>query len=185
MKRTCILAIIAMAISVNAATIKWGATGQTKYGSTTLTTGKATIYLVYLGENVSDWSSWSYSSDFSETKVGSTSTTGLGTVTVSSTILTPGNAIGGLDHIGDTFASGKSSFGILYTTTQEGKDYYYQGGTFTYDTSSTSYNAAPDMYTYTSSSAPNANASWTPVPEPSTAALALAGLALLLKRRKA
>ena len=185
MKNICILVIMAIAISANAATIKWGASGQTKYESTTLTTGKTDIYLVYLGESVSDWSSWSYSSDFANTKVDSTTTSTLGTVTASSVGVTAGSSIGGLDHIANTFNPGASSFGILYMTKQDGKDYYYQGGTFTYSTSSSNYNAAQDMYTYTSSSAPNASATWKAVPEPSVALMGLLGLGMLLKRRRA
>ena len=101
--------------------------------------------------------------------------------------VTEGKALGGLDSVAALLADKASSFGILYTTTQGGQDYYYLGQVFTFDTSSSSYNPTTSTFTATSTSAPpqgNAGA-WTAVPEPSSAALALAGLALLLKRRKA
>ena len=188
MKHIASLALIALlATTASAATIKWGASGAAYYGDTLLKNDASTAYLVYLGENKSDWTSYNFKTDFEDSRLQSKAMSALGAAGSNNQFkVTEGSAIGGIDSLEALFADKKSSFGILYTTTQGGKDYYYLGQVFTFDSTNTSaYNGTTQTFTATSTSAPGKTTTWTPVPEPSTAALALAGLALLLKRRKA
>ena len=188
MKRIVTLSLIALtAIAAQAATIKWGASGTANYGSTLLKSGASTAYLVYLGENVSDWSGFSFADDFVGSRLASKDTTTYANIGSNSFIATEGSSLGGLDSVSANLTDKKSSFGVLFTTTQGGKDYYYLGDVFTFDTSSTSYNGTTKIFTATSTAAPSSSATWTEaaVPEPATGALALAGVALLFRRRRA
>ena len=186
MKQILIALCAFMCVTAQSATIKWGGTGAVNYGDTKLKNGAATAYLVYLGESVTDWSSWSYSESFETSQLASKATTSLSSIGNGNTFaVTVGSALGGISNISSVLKDGASSFGIIFTTTQDGVDYYYQGDVFTYDTSSSNYSSTTDTFTSTTTVAPTATDKWTAVPEPSTAALALAGLALLLKRRKA
>ncbi len=187
MKSILAFSLIALtAICSQAATIKWGGTGQAYYGSTRLTSG-GTAYLVYLGENQSNWSGFDYANDFEGSRLQSKSTAPLGAIgAANSFTATEGSALGGIDSVSDKLTDGKSSFGVLFTTTQDGKDYYYLGDVFTFDTTSGNYNGTTKIFTATSTVSPNASAQWSEaIPEPATGALALAGVALLFKRRRA
>ena len=186
MKHITTLALFALlAIGANAATIKWGASGAAYYETTRMAKDGATAYLVYLGKNASDWSNFNYATDFADSQAASKNTAATGSVGTSNNfIVTENSAIGGISNISAVLTDKESSFGVLFTTTQGGKDYYYLGDTFVFDKSSANFNATTQMYTFTSTVAPSSSATWTPVPEPGTAAMALLGLGMLIRRRR-
>ena len=187
-KITAFALLVALATSASAATIKWGASGQTYYGDTKLTGSASTAYLVYLGEKQSDWSSFDYATDFEGTRLASKAMSSLGGAGANNQFkVVDGEALGGIDSVSAIFTDKVSSFGVLFTTTQGNKDYYYLGDVFTFDTTSSSYNGTTSTFTATSTAAPGKTATWTQaaVPEPGTAALALLGIGMLIRRRRA
>ena len=192
MKRLLTLAIIAtIGIQANGATINWGA-AKSYFGTSSLGS-KATGYLIYLGSAGVTWADTTVDykaiADGTSEKYLSTKTSSTGKVSgqVSATEdVTP--VYSGAETI---ITDGDSVFGVMLTfvNNDDGKTYYHLGGTFLFDTTSTTYTAANKTFTWTDSAVASnsdvASQGWVAVPEPSSAALALAGLALLLKRRKA
>ena len=157
MKRIASIAFfILLATTATAGTIKWGASGAAYYGNTLLKNdGSTYAYLVYLGENVSSWDSFSFKDDFEESRLASKQPSALGSTGTGNTFsVTEGAALNGLDHVTALLTDKKSSFGVLFVTKQEGNDYYYLGDVFTYDTTSTSYTSATSTYTATSTASP-------------------------------
>ena len=180
-----ILAVMAFAVSAQAAQIAWNLTAIKFDGSTITSAGtEFTASLFYLGNGGSLATTYT-KADIEALNVvesvSGTNTKGANNGTYTLTV--------GSDKNGDVF-------GMLLSYTTGGKTYYNISST-TYtlsgfaDATSTvdKYNLTAANMTYTTADASTTKASpgggWTVVPEPSTAALALAGLALLLKRRKA
>ncbi len=186
----------ALCLSANAATVSWGLTGVTYFGSTNLKTENATGYLVYLGDK-SSWDDYGTANIVDIVKNGSTDYPSIavnsknGQVSSTAQIDTDTSfAFNSSTKIG-TAPSG-SYFGILYAYTKGTDQYYFAGSVYQFsDTDTTHYNSDLQTFTWkddklpTNTDSTGASQGWVAVPEPSTAALALAGLALLLKRRKA
>ena len=79
MKHIASFALIALlATTASAATIKWGASGYAYYGDTKLTGAASTAYLVYLGENKDDWTSYNFRAGFENSRLASKDMSSLG-----------------------------------------------------------------------------------------------------------
>ena len=180
-----VLALVA--VSASAAQIKWGSAGQLFNGDTAMTKANGystTAYLVYLAG--SSWDSFDMTAFAADTSsaLGTKTANALGTVSNTSNnyALNVGDSIPGTS---DKVVDGGSSFGIIFMSTGAdfGADtYYVQSDVFTFDTKSSSYDAA--IESFTAAGAAPKGTTWTAVPEPASAMLALAGVAMLIRRRK-
>lgn len=192
MKTLTIIALTALAVQVNAATITWGlgadiylmkagedfSTAKVAYESDLTVDSAAYLALVYVGSNVSTFDVASITS----AAVVDSTPYDLDTDNASYADWNPASIT--TDVLASSYADG-SSFAVVWFN---GKSFDY---VYSIDDGS-EFNRATTIADMTRGSADIAPAATTSgyggviaVPEPSTAALALAGLALLLKRRKA
>ena len=190
MKKFLTIAAVALvAMSVQAAQISWGLTGQVKFNNTLVGNGGATFTLVCL-DGIADWASYANDVALGATDgVAATKVTNAGSM--SPATLSPyifswadANNVSSKEHVkGTDFA-----FVVSYS---DGTDtYFWASDAFTVTDSGSNWDAIAQKYTMSANVA-NAMGStgtnWTKataVPEPASAMLALAGVAMLIRRRK-
>lgn len=179
------MAVLAMAVSANAASIDWTISGPPPMTANDYLgnpAANATIYFIVANDLSSITSITQFKADFLSNLSAITLTTAQMTETgakpainqqpVSSPLLTAGTP---------------TTFGMLYFSEDAAGNGYYKiavSGSTPYLDGAPAY----DQTEVVTSFPTMASAGWTqgyvPVPEPATAALALAGLALLIRRRK-
>lgn len=174
--------LVAIAASVQAATINWNwkSDAVVKFDTTSIG-GNGTAYLIYLGaKEVTDYTFAQFvdmtasAEANAPTKVGKVNTSGVATDTTHT-----GNFATVLSYKSgdDTYYNVSSS---MYTITSAQVTSLLNEGTPLPDSSFSFSNSVT-----TEKGKGTVGGGWAMVPEPSTAMLALAGLALLIKRRRA
>ena len=191
MKKFLTIAAVALvAMSVQAAQINWGLTGQVKFNNTLVGNGGATFTLVCL-EGVADWAT--YANDIATgtatAGIAATKVTNAGSMAPSTTGPYIYNWADTTDVSAAQVAKG-TDFAFMVTYSDGTDTYFWASDVFTVTDSGSNWNGTNQAYTM---SATVANAmgttgtNWTKataVPEPASAMLALAGVAMLIRRRK-
>ncbi len=191
MKKILTIAAVALvAMSVQAAQIAWGLTGQVKFNNTLVGNGGATFTLVCL-DGIADWAT--YANDVA----AGTATDGIAatkkTNAGSMGIATANPYIYTWDSATDLSAAkvAKGTDFAFVVSYNDGTDtYFWASDVFTVTDSGSNWDPTYEKYTMSTTVA-NAmgttGANWTKavtIPEPASAMLALAGVAMLIRRRK-
>ena len=191
MKKFLTIAAVALvAMSVQAAQINWGLTGQVKFNNTLVGNGGATFTLVCL-DGIADWAT--YANDVAAgtatdgivaTKVTNAGSMGLATANpygfnwADTTDISAGDIAKGTD------------FAFVVTHNDGTDTYFWASDVFTVTDSGSNWNATNASFTMSTTVASamgTTGTNWTKavaVPEPASAMLALAGVAMLIRRRK-
>ena len=189
MKRILTLMALLVGVSANAAQINWGLQGAIKFDGTSVGTG-ATLQLVCLDGIKTEWSKYALQIAQGKTSEG---------VVDSRTTIDNGTAAATGKSWAYSWSDTKTDlsvpqllktgvdFGIVATTVQDGKTYYWASSTFDVSESSSNYSSTTFIYTMQSRAAANdgPNSNWTAVPEPSVALMGFLGIGMLIKRRRA
>ena len=195
MKKILLLTALTIASCSYAATIEWGFSTVSYFGSASIMQG-ATGYLVYLGENGS-WDNVDVLGIINGTAMSST-------INTKTSVAGKMSGTGSTDSFTKPVNEGTSAYGFIAIYTGKPSDestastWYFLSDVYYIDTSAgnTLYNGTTFTYNWrtginaTSGSNANTAASiagqgWIKVvPEPATGAMALAGLALLFRRKR-
>lgn len=192
MKRILTLMALLVGVSANAAQINWGLQGAIKFDGTSVGTG-ATLQLVCLDGITTEWSKYALQIAQGKTTEGvvdsrTTIDNGTAAATGKSWAFTWSDTKTDLSsESGPQLLKTGVDFGIVATTIQDGKTYYWASSTYDVSDSSSNYSSTTFIYTMQSRAAaddgPNSN--WQPIPEPSVALMGLLGIGMLIRRRKA
>lgn len=190
MKKFLTIAAIALvAMSVQAAQINWGLTGQVKFNGTNVGNGGATFTLVCL-DGIADWASYANDVALGATDgVVTTKTTNAGSM-APSTIGAWGYNWADTTDISAAEVAKGTDFAFVVSYSNGTDTYFWASDAFTVTDSGSNWNGDLTQYTMSTTVA-NAmgttGSNWTKataVPEPASAMLALAGVAMLIRRRK-
>ena len=191
MKKFLTIAAIALvAMSVQAAQISWGLTGQVKYNGTLVGNGGATLTLVCL-DGIADWATHANDIAYGTTTdgVAGTKKTNAGSASLPSASPYGFSWADTTDIAAGEIAKG-TDFAFMVTVKDGADTYFWASDVFTVTDSSSNWNGTSQAYTMSTAVA-NAmgttGSNWTKataVPEPASAMLALAGVAMLIRRRK-
>lgn len=184
-----IVAVALVAMSVQAAQINWGLTGQVKYNNTLVGNGGATFTLVCL-DGITDWATYANDVALGATDgVVTTKTTNAGSMSIPTSGYWAFNWADATDIANKTVAKG-TDFAFVVSYSSGADTFFWASDAFTVTDSGSNWNATSTTYTMstTVANAMGANGTnWTKavtVPEPASAMLALAGVAMLIRRRK-
>ena len=184
-----IAAVALVAMSMQAAQINWGLTGQVKYNNTLVGNGGATFTLVCL-DGIADWATYANEVALGATDgVAATKVTNAGSMsmpTVSPYYYSWGEAT---DIANGTIKSG-TDFAFMVTYKDGADTYFWASDAFTVSDTSANWNGTSATLTQNvlvANAMGTTGTNWTKavaVPEPASAMLALAGVAMLIRRRK-
>ena len=189
MKKFLTIAAVALvAMSVQAAQINWGLTGQVKYNGALVGNGGATFTLVCL-DGITDWATYANDVALGATDgVVTTKTTNAGSMSVPTSGYWAFNWADATDISSKQVLAG-TDFAFVVSYSNGADTFFWASDAFTVTDSGSNWNATSTTYTMSTTVA-NAmgttGSNWTKaaVPEPSSAMLALAGVAMLIRRRK-
>ncbi len=184
-----IAALALVAMSMQAAQISWGLSGQVKYNNTLVGNGGATFTLVCL-DGIADWATYANDVALGATDgVAATKKTNAGSMapsTISPYIYTWGDST---DLANKTVAKG-TDFAFVVSYTSGTDTYFWASDVYTVTDSGSNWDGTYETYTISTTTANAMGATgtnWTKavtIPEPASAMLALAGVAMLIRRRK-
>ncbi|MBO7223969.1 MAG: PEP-CTERM sorting domain-containing protein [Kiritimatiellae bacterium] len=186
MKKFLTIAAVALvAMSVQAAQINWGLSGQVKYNGTLVGNGGATLTLVCL-DGIADWATHANDVALGATDgVVATKTTNAGSMSPTTV------GAYGFSWVEDGGSVAKGTDFAFVVSYSDGTDtYFWASDVYTVTDSGSNWNGNLSTYTInvTTANAMGTNGdNWTKataVPEPASAMLALAGVAMLIRRRK-
>ena len=190
MKKFVMIAAVALvAMSMQAAQIAWGLSGQVKYNNTLVGNGGATFTLVCL-DGIADWTTYANDVALGATDgVVTTKKTNAGSM-APSTIGAWGYSWGETTDIANKTVAKGTDFAFVVSYTSGTDTYFWASDVYTVTDSGSNWTNTNSTYTMADTVA-NAmgatGANWTKataVPEPASAMLALAGVAMLIRRRK-
>ncbi len=190
MKKFVMIAAVALvAMSMQAAQINWGLTGQIKYNNTLVGNGGATFTLVCL-DGIADWATYANDVALGATEgVATTKKTNAGSMAPYTTGPWLYDWADTTDVASSKVAKG-TDFAFVVSYTSGTDTYFWASDVYTVTDSGANWTAANSAYTMSTTVA-NAmgttGTNWTKavaVPEPASAMLALAGVAMLIRRRK-
>jgi hypothetical protein len=188
-KYLTIAAVALVAMSVQAAQIAWGLTGQVNFNGTNVGNGGATFTLVCL-DGIADWASYANDVALGATDgVAATKKTNAGSMSSSSANPYGFNWSDATDISAGEIAKG-TDFAFVVSYNDGTDTYFWASDIFTVTDSGANWDGDLTKYTM-STTVGNAmgttGTNWTKavaVPEPASAMLALAGVAMLIRRRK-
>ena len=190
MKKFLTIAAVALvAMSVQAAQINWGLSGQVKFNGTNVGNGGATFTLVCL-DGITDWATYANDVALGATDgVAATKKTNAGSMAPSTTGAYTFTWAGTTDVSAAQVAKG-TDFAFMVTYNDGTDTYFWASDVFTVTDSGANYDSTYESFTMSTTTANAMGATgtnWTKataVPEPASAMLALAGVAMLIRRRK-
>lgn len=189
MKKFLTIAAVALvAMSVQAAQINWGLTGQIKFNNT-LVGANATLTLVCL-DGVSDWATYANDVALGATEgVAATKKTNAGSTSLP-TASPYGFSWGDTTDIANKTVAKGTDFAFVVSYTSGTDTYFWASDVYTVTDSGSNWDGIGQKFTMSASAANSVGTTggnWTKavtVPEPASAMLALAGVAMLIRRRK-
>ena len=184
-----IAAVALVAMSMQAAQINWGLTGQVKYNNTLVGNGGATFTLVCL-DGIADWATYANDVALGATDgVAATKTTN-GLSMAPSTVGPYGFSWGETTDIANKTVAKGTDFAFVVSYKSGTDTYFWASDVYTVTDSGANWDGTGQKFTMSASAANSVGTTggnWTKavtIPEPASAMLALAGVAMLIRRRK-